>query len=202
VELLWVRHGEPERIAPGSGAPADPALTARGRDQAERIAAWLAVEQVDVVLSSPQRRARETAEPIARAHGLEIQIVEGLVEYDAQSDSYIPMEELRATNDPHLTAMYEGRWEEFGAESTATFRARVADTVDEVVTAHPGRRVVAVCHGGVINVALALILGLDRHLWFEPHYTSLSRVIASRRGVRSVASVNERAHLDARRDPR
>ncbi len=200
MDLLWVRHAEPERIAPGTGVPADPALTARGREQAERLAAWLALEPIDVVLSSPQRRAIETAEPIARAHGLEVQVVEGLVEYDVQSDSYIPMEELRATNDPHLSAMYEGRWEEFGAESTETFRLRVATTLDEVVAAHPGRRVVAVCHGGVINVALAVVLGLDRHLWFDPHYTSLSRMVASRTGVRSLASLNERAHLVARRE--
>jgi broad specificity phosphatase PhoE len=201
MDLLFVRHAEPERIAPGSGVPADPALTARGREQAERLAAWLALEPIDVVLTSPQRRAVETAEPIARAHGLQVEVVEGLMEYDAHSDSYIPMEELRSTNDPQLSAMYEGRWEEFGAESTESFRARVATTLDEVVSAHPGRRVVAVCHGGVINVALAVVLGLDRHLWFEPHYTSLSRLVASRTGVRSLASLNERAHLDARREP-
>jgi len=200
MHLLWVRHGEPERIAPGRGVPADPALTARGREQAERLAAWLAYEPVDVVLSSPQRRALETAAPIARAHGISVEVVQGLTEYDAQSDQYIPMEELRATNDPQLTAMYEGRWEEFGAESAAAFRARVASTVDEIVAAHPGRRVVAVCHGGVINVAFALALDIDRHLWFEPHYTSLSRMIASRSGVRSLASLNERAHLDGRRE--
>jgi 2,3-bisphosphoglycerate-dependent phosphoglycerate mutase len=200
MDLLWVRHAEPERIAPGTGVPADPPLTARGRDQAERLAAWLAVEPIDVVLSSPQRRAIETADPIARAHGLDVQVVAGLVEYDVQSDSYIPMEELRATDDPKLAAMYEGRWEEFGGESTEAFRARVAATLDEVVAAHPGRRVVAVCHGGVINVALAVVLGLDRHLWFDPHYTSLSRMVASRTGVRSLASLNERAHLVARRD--
>jgi len=200
MDLLWVRHGEPARVAPGSGVPANPGLTERGRDQAQRLAAWLAVERVDVVLSSPQRRAVETAQPIARAHGVEVQLAPGLTEYDAQSDSYIPMEELRATNDPHLHAMYEGRWEEFGAESTETFRARVAATLDEIVAAHPGRRVVAVCHGGVINVAMAIVLGLDRHLWFEPHYTSLSRMVASRTGVRSLTSLNERAHLEARRE--
>ena len=200
MDLLWVRHAEPERIAPGTGVPADPRLTARGREQAERLAAWLALEPIDVVLSSPQRRAIETAEPVARAHGLDIRIVEGLVEYDVQSDSYIPMEELRATRDPQLAAMYEGRWEDFGAESTETFRSRVEATLDEVVAAHPGRRVVAVCHGGVINVALAVVLGLDRHLWFDPHYTSLSRMVASRTGVRSLASLNERAHLVARRE--
>jgi 2,3-bisphosphoglycerate-dependent phosphoglycerate mutase len=200
MDLLWVRHGEPERVAPGSGAPANPGLTERGRDQAQRLAAWLAVEPIDVVLSSPQRRAVETAQPIALAHGLDVRLTHGLTEYDAQSDSYIPMEELRATNDPHLTAMYEGRWEEFGAESTETFRARIAATLDEVVAAHPGKRVVAVCHGGVINVAMAIVLGLERHLWFEPHYTSLSRMVASRTGVRSLASLNERAHLEARRE--
>ena len=63
MDLLWVRHGEPERIEAGTGVPADPALTERGRDQAERLAQWLATEPIDVILSSPQRRARETAEP-------------------------------------------------------------------------------------------------------------------------------------------
>jgi len=201
MDLLWVRHGEPERIAAGTGVPADPALTARGREQAERLAQWLASESIDVVLSSPQRRARETAEPIARVHGLEVQVTNGLMEYDSQSDSYIPMEELRATNDPQLSAMYEGRWEDFGAEPAELFRTRVASSMDEIVAAHPGRRVVAVCHGGVINVAFAIALELDRHLWFEPHYTSLSRMVASRTGVRSVASINERGHLDGRREP-
>ncbi|MFM8973933.1 MAG: histidine phosphatase family protein [Actinomycetota bacterium] len=71
MEILWIRHAEPERIESGSGVPADPALTAAGRAQAERLAAWLAGEQIDVVYASPQRRARETAAPIAAAHGLD-----------------------------------------------------------------------------------------------------------------------------------
>src|SRR3989442_15884132 len=109
MALLWVRHAARERIAPGTGFPADQSLTARGREQAERLAAWLALEPIDVVLSSPQRRAIETAEPVARAHGLDVQVVVGLGEYDVQADSYIPMEELRATGDPRLAPLYEGR---------------------------------------------------------------------------------------------
>jgi len=200
MDLLWVRHAEPERIAPGTGVPANPSLTGRGRAQAERIAAWLAHEPVDAVLSSPQQRAVETADPIATAHGLTTEIVEGLVEYDVQADHYIPMEEMRANNDPRLQAMIEGRWQEFGGESPELFRARVAGAIDEIVAAHPGERVVAVCHGGVINVALALVLGLDRHLWFDPQYTSLSRMRASRSGVRSIVSINEHGHLEATRE--
>jgi 2,3-bisphosphoglycerate-dependent phosphoglycerate mutase len=200
MDLLWVRHAEPERIAPGSGEPANPSLTERGRRQAQRLADWLALEHIDRILSSPQRRAIETAEPIADAHGLKIEVVEGLVEYDVQSDHYIPMEELRATNDPRLRDMMEGRWETFGGESPEVFRNRVSATVDQLIADHPGERVVAVCHGGVINVALALVLELDRLLWFDPHYTSLSRMVASRTGVRSLASLNENAHLLARRE--
>ena len=200
MELVFVRHAEPERIAPGSGQPANPSLTASGKEQAQRLADWLALEHVDAVLSSPQQRALETAQPVAAAHGLTVDIVDGLVEYDVQSDHYIPMEELRATNDPRLAAMMEGRWESIGGESPETFAARIRETLDAVIADHPGERVIAVCHGGVINVALAIVLELDRLLWFDPHYTSVSRVVASRNGVRSLASLNSNAHLIARRE--
>ena len=69
-----------------------------------------------------------------------------------------------------------------------------------LIARFPGKRVVAVCHGGVINVALGSVLGVAQPLWFEPGYTSLSRMIASRTGIRSVASLNELAHLEAKRE--
>jgi 2,3-bisphosphoglycerate-dependent phosphoglycerate mutase len=200
VDLILVRHAEPERIEGGGGVPANPRLTARGKEQAQRLADWLAHEQIDVVLSSPQQRAIDTAEPVAHAHGLPISVVEGLVEYDVQSDSYIPVEEMMASKDPRMQAMIQGDWEELGGESTETFRTRVAVALDEIIAGYPGQRVVAVCHGGVINVALAGVLGMDQHLWFHPHYTSVSRIAASRAGVRSIRSINENAHLEATRD--
>ena len=123
MEIVWVRHAEPERIETGTGVPANPPLTADGRVQAERVASWLAAERVDIVVSSPQRRARETAAPIAAAHGLAVEIVEGLVEFDVQADHYIPMEELRAAKDERWTAMLEGRWGEFGGEEPDDFVA-------------------------------------------------------------------------------
>lgn len=189
------------RIGSGEsgGRPADPPLTPRGIQQAEQLADWLAHERVDAVLSSPQRRARETAAPVARAHGIEVEIVKGIVEYDVQADHYIPVEEMKANRDPRWFAMIEGRWTDFGGDSPDDFRERVVQSIDEIIGRFAGRRVVAVCHGGVINVALATILGIDRLLWFDPHYTSVSRVVASRDGVRSVESLNERAHLEATR---
>lgn len=197
MDLVIVRHAEPIRIdaSETKGAVADPQLTIRGHEQAARLAAWLAHERFDVLRVSPKRRARETAVPVAAALGLTPVIDNELVEYDRYADHYTPIEEMRAGNDPRLRAMIEGRWEELGGEPPDVFRARIAGAIDNIIEAHAGQRVLAICHGGVVNLALAIVAGLDRHLWFEPGYTSISRIIASRSGVRSVVSINETGHL-------
>lgn len=200
MELLLVRHAEPVRVEPGGGAPADPGLTELGHEQARRLAAWLVHERIDHVVTSPLRRSRETAAPVAAAHGLEPEVVEGLTEYDARADFYIPIEELRRTRDDRWTAMLEGRWEVFGGSDPESFRRRVVPAVEELVERFPGGRVAVVCHGGVINVYAAHVLDLDRFLWFEPAYTSVTRIVASRSGPRSLASLNETGHLLGDRD--
>lgn len=204
MDLVIVRHAEPVRVGADetNGQAADPGLTERGHAQARRLAAWLAHEPVDAVLVSPKRRAIETAAPAAATLGMATKIDAGIIEYDAAAPDYIPMEELRASDDPRFRAMVEGRWHEFGGEPPEEFRARLERWLDETVAEHAGGRVLAVCHGGVVNVLLAIVLGLDRHLWFEPAYTSISRVRASRQGVRSIVSLNETAHLVATRDAR
>jgi 2,3-bisphosphoglycerate-dependent phosphoglycerate mutase len=202
MDLVLVRHAEPIRIGPeeSGGQAVDPELTGRGLEQAVRLGAWLSGEPVHHVVSSPLRRALETARPVADAHGLKIETIDGLREWDANADHYIPMEELRETKDDRWQAMVEGRWEEYGGENPEVFRSRIVSVLDAVVDAHPGETVVVVCHGGVINVYLAALLGLPHHLWFDPGYTSISRVRAARRGPRSLASLNELAHLSATKD--
>lgn len=195
MDLLLIRHAEPVRVEAETGI-ADPPLTETGREQARSLTAWLAAEHVDHVVTSPLRRARETAEPVAAHFGLEPEVVDGIAEFDAEAASYIPIEELRANRDPRLLAMAEGRWEELGSMvEPESFRDGAVATVDGIAAAHPGKRVAVVCHGAVINVYLGDVIGTPRLLWFEPHYTSVSRVIVSRTGIRTVRSVNEAAHL-------
>lgn len=199
MDLLLIRHGEPVRIAESEG-PADPPLSPRGIVQAERLAVWLADERLDAMWSSPMRRARETAEPIARHHGLDVVIDDELAEFDREATSYIPYEELKATNDPQYRAMITDRLHEMEVDGPA-FQSGVVRAFERVIEANPGRTVAVTCHGGVINAYLAHILGIDRILWFAPDYTSISRVAASRRGIRSVVSVNETAHLRGLHEP-
>ncbi len=201
MELLLVRHGEPVRIEAGEvDGPADPQLTERGRDQATRLAAWLAADGVDAIVTSPLRRARETAAPLAAALGIEPEVDAGLSEYDATAGHYIPIEELREKKDERWYATIEGRWADVGGVDPHEFQRQVVPAFDALIERHAGQRVAVMTHGGVINVFLAHVLGIERLLWFHPEYTSISRVHASRTGSRSVATVNETAHLVASRD--
>jgi probable phosphoglycerate mutase len=201
VELILIRHAEPVRAAAPVGGRADPELTAEGRAQAQRLADWLRDEKLAAIWSSPQRRARETAEPLSRLHGLPVGVDEDLAEYDRQLSDYVPIEELRASHHPRWQAMVAGRWDEIASVDLPTFRARVRAAMERHIEACPGGRVAVVCHGGVINVYVGLVLGIERPLWFEPGYTSVSRIAASRSGVRSVVSLNGTAHLRAASTP-
>lgn len=198
MELVLVRHAQPVRVEGGSG-PADPGLTPEGHEQAERLGAWLAVERPDVVLTSPLRRASETAAPLTRRLGVDAVTVPGISEYDATADAYIPMEELREAKDDRWYATIEGRWADVGGIDPHVFQAQVVPAVDAIIESNPGRRIVAVTHGGVLNVYLAHVLASPKLLFFHPEYASISRVRAARGGPRSVVTLNETAHLWARR---
>lgn len=201
MRLLLIRHGEARRVESETGI-ADPPLTETGHQQARRLAAWLKAEQIDHVAVSPLRRAGQTAAPMADQFGLEPEVIPALAEFDAGASSYIPMEELRATRDPRLHAMIEGRWGELGSLAEPEgFRRSVVAALDGLAGSHPGAQVAVVCHGAVINAYLGDVIGTPRFLWFEPHYTSISRVLVSRTGIRSIESVNESAHLRTDRDP-
>lgn len=193
MELLLVRHGLPLRITDAEG-PADPPLAPGGIDQAEALARWLvAAGGVDAVWASPLRRAAETAAPLARQLGLEVRTDDDLAEYDRHSSHYVPMEELK--EDDYWLEQVTAEWDALEANAPA-FRGQVTGVVDRIVAAHPGQRVAVVCHGGVINAYVGGLLGTDRVLFFEPRYTSISRVFASRQGDRTLHSLNEAPHLD------
>lgn len=201
MELVLVRHAEPVRVETGSvDGPADPGLTTRGREQAERLGAWLAADGIDAVVTSPLRRARETAAPLAAALGLDPVVDAGVSEYDAASGEYIPIEELRAAKDERWYATIEGRWADVGGIDPHAFQRQVVPAVEAIVERHPGQRVAVVSHGGVVNVYLAHVLGIANLLWFHPEYTSISRVLGARSGERSIGSINETAHLVATHD--
>lgn len=194
MELLLIRHALPVRIE-GATGPADPPLAELGRRQADALAEWLADEPLDAIYTSPLRRAIETAAPLASRHGIVTIVEDDLAEFDREADSYVPIEELKAEDDPRWHQMVAGEWSNDGTVDPGAFAAGVIAGVERIIAAHSGQTVAIVAHGGVVNVYLAHILGTTRPMFFEPAYTSISRVLAARSGQRQVRSVNETAHV-------
>ena len=192
MDLIIIRHGLPISVT-GAEGPADPHLTDTGRDQAERMAAWLQDEPVDAIYCSPMNRARETAAPLALLKGLEVYYCDGLAEIDQFSAEYIPLEELRVTNYELWRRRMKESW--FGEQDPKEFRLTVVQTIEQIVTDNAGRRIAIVCHGGVINAWGSHTLGLDDVYFFQPTYTSINRFAAARSGERTVVTLNEAAHL-------
>lgn len=194
TELLLVRHGLP------MAGVFDPGLSPEGAAQAERAAAWLAHEHLDALYSSPFRRARETVAPLERLSGMTATVLDDLREWDTDvSHPYTPPEQIQR-DDPRSVALSEGRYEDFVPDlDWDAFRARAVRAMDTILDAHPGERVAAVCHGGIINTYLATMLGLPTMFWFHPGYTSVSRVRRMPGGRLVLHSVNETAHLIAER---
>jgi probable phosphoglycerate mutase len=196
VELILVRHSLPERVELDAGR-ADPPLSPRGREQAERVAAWLADERIDAVYASTMRRAIETAEPFARRIGTEIALEEGIVEFDRHTSKYVPMEELKAEDYAAWRAFVDGGYTT--GVDIHQFHATVVNALERLIAANPSRRIAVFCHGGVINVWTAHVLGITPSLFFEPAYTSVHRYLCARSGERNLVSLNETGHLRSAR---
>ena len=192
VELWLIRHALPLRID-GGDAPADPGLAIEGSEQADLLASWWAPFGADYVYASPMRRAQETAAPIAAALKAKVTTVEGLKEFDAHLSTYIPIEELRADEVAWKAAV--DAWVSPEAETERqAFRSKVVEAIDAIAADHGGQRVAVVCHGGVINAYLSHVLAMPATIFFEPAYTSVSRVIHNGSN-RQLVSVNETPHL-------
>lgn len=199
MELLIVRHAQPERTEAGPGG-ADPSLSPMGRRQAAALADWLARNPrklPDRVLSSSMRRAQETASAVADRCQAELEIDPRLTEFDLGAKEYVPLELAGDDVLAHVvTALDTGVWgdHKFDPEE---FRQRVQAGFDDILRDSDARRVIVVCHGGVLNSYLSGVVGRPHGVFFMPRYTSVSRVHAGVDGHVRLRSLNELPHASS-----
>lgn len=197
TELLLIRHALPESHVHSPG------LSEEGVEQARRLGSWLKGADVDVLVTSPMRRAVETGQIISDQMGRDIDgTVEDLREWDTDMppEAYVAIEEM-GPMDPRAVAIAEGRYDDFVPDlDRDACRRRVTGALEEVFERWPVGRVAAVCHGGTLNAAIGTVLGVPALFWVNPGFTSVSRLRRMSGGRTVVVSVNETAHLYASRD--
>jgi len=161
VKLLLVRHAVPVDDARGRCyGRLDLGLSPEGEAQAAELVRALEGAQLDAVVSSPARRAVDTALPLAEPRGLEVEILDGLGELDFGEFEGKTYDEIAATH-PELYA----RWMEEptsvrfpGGESYDDLRRRAEAVVAHLREAYAGQCVVVVTHGGVVRAVVAGML--------------------------------------------
>lgn len=181
TEFIIVRHGDP-----ATGGVEDPPLSDLGRRQAEATAAALAGTAMAALYVSPLLRARQSAEPLALATGLEPVVEERIAEFD-QGQIYFSEKHAAEMDAKTMLAKME-------ALKSPEFRDRVLAGFDAIGAAHPDDTVAVVCHGGVISILVAAAV-YNQSLLFLPEYGSVSRVRSHGGGLRSLVSFNETSWL-------
>lgn len=164
TRLCLVRHGETDWNAQRRiQGQIDIPLNAAGRRQAQATAAGVAGAGFDAVYSSDLGRALETAAPIAAALGMALKRQPGLRERHYGRMQGLTSAEARERF-PDLHAAYAARDPHHdlgGGEPLSEFARRVAASLQALVAAHPGGTLLAVSHGGVLDVAHRLATGRD-----------------------------------------
>jgi len=161
--LLLIRHGENDYSKMGKFAGRLPGvhLNERGMKQAEELGEALKDAPLKVVYSSPLERAMETAAPIARAHGLEVVMDEGLQEADVGKWEGISVRRAALTKQWKVVQNAPSRAAHPGGETFIQTQTRIVTALNAICARHKPRDVVAcVFHADPIKMAVAYYLGL------------------------------------------
>lgn len=200
--FLLLRHGEtaltPEKRFSGSGG-GDPELSEVGRSQAAAAAAALVERGVDVIVASPLKRCRETAEVVGARFGLGVEVDDGLRETHFGAWEGLTFKEVGARYPDDLKAWLgsSDAAPTGGGESFAEVAERVAEARDRLTAAYRGRTALLVSHVTPIKTLVRLALGAPAEAMFrmELAAASLTTVAYYADGNASVRCLNETAHL-------
>lgn len=155
TRICFVRHGETdwnaERRIQGQF---DIALNATGRAQALAAAFGLAHHAFAAIHASDLSRALQTAQAAATRLGMDVRIAPGLRERHYGIFQGLTAAE-GAVRFPAAHARYAARDPDYDfgtGESLRDFAARVIAGVDDLVRHHAGQTLLAVTHGGVLDI--------------------------------------------------
>jgi len=202
VRLILLRHGETEsnrqRLALGRE---DVPLNEKGRRQAAALGSSLDGVTVSAVFSSPLRRAVETAQPLAEARGLEVQVDEDLTEMAVGELEGLTPQELRDRYGDFLRQWFSteaGRLRMPGGESLQDVQDRAWAAIERLRERHPEDTVAVVTHNFTIHAILCRALGLPLANFRRFRHDLTAKAVLDVRQDRAVViSLNDTCHLEA-----
>jgi broad specificity phosphatase PhoE/ribonuclease HI len=197
---ILLRHGEtPLSVDKRFNGRGDAGLTEAGVAQARALAAYVTrLSTVDAVVTSPLRRARQTADVVAEALGLPVSEEAGFAETDFGQWEGRTLAEVRERWPAEIEAwLGSADVAPPGGESFATTAIRVRRARDGLLRRQPGGTVVVVSHVTPIKTLLRFALDAPPHSLFRMHLdlTGVSEVDWYADGPAVVRRMNDVSHL-------
>ncbi len=191
--VVYVRHGQTPTtgtVLPGRAGGLH--LADEGRSQAQAAAERIAaLKHVSAIYSSPLSRARETAAPIAKRVGLEVQVERGLLECDFGDWTGEKLATLMKLPEWKTVQRWPSGFRFPNGESFSEMQSRMTETTTRLRAANAGKTIVLVSHADPIKAAVADAMGthLDHFQRIVISPCSIS-VVAYGDGGPAVLSVN------------
>jgi broad specificity phosphatase PhoE len=159
-KLYLIKHAMPE-LDPNVPAP-DWRLGARGRALSELLAQKLGAYPLDVIVSSVEPKAIETAQIVAARLGKPFEIGEDLHEHERRNEPFTTRDNFEAR-----VAEFFAKPNELvlGSETANQAHARFANAIARVIEKHPQKNIAVVAHGTVISLFVARTQASPFEFW-------------------------------------
>jgi broad specificity phosphatase PhoE len=197
LKLILVRHGETswnrENRIQGQ---TDVELSDFGRIQADRLALSLKNEKFEAIVSSPLKRALETAKAIARFHPFDISLEKNLQELDHGDFESLTMQELQETHGNFLKAWLENpaSFQMPNGESLLQLQERTWKIIDLRLKTSIDTLVVS--HGMAIMSILCKIQNINLSQARKMFVNTASKtVVEFKNGQGTITLLNDTSHL-------
>ena len=195
--VLLIRHALAETTGKRlSGWMPGVHLSAKGREQAERLAERLAGVPIRAIYSSPLERCVETAEPLAASSGVDVTLRADLGEVRYGEWTNRPLAQLARTRLWKVVQSVPSRARFPGGESLLEVQERSVREIERILASHPKAVVAVFSHGDVIRLLVAHFSGLHPDLFqrlvIDPASVS---AIAAGNGAPRILKVNDTGGL-------
>lgn len=160
--LLLIRHGENEYLIKNKLPGHIPGihLNKRGNEQAELLAQSLSKLPIKAIYCSPLERAVETAQPLAKTMGMEIQIKPDLTDGDVGKWAGRSWKVLRRNKLWKIIQQNPSQFQFPAGESFVQIQERVVATLEAIVSVYKKEMIAVFFHADPIKLAVAHYLGL------------------------------------------
>ncbi len=201
TRFYLIRHGETDWNKQGIYQGwTDIELSQEGKRQAELLGKRFQNLPLNAIYVSPLKRAIATAEPVAKAKGISVQLDSHFKE--------INFGEWEGSSVPQLTEKYGEPFTNFfndpfshefpGEGSFDKVRQRSVEGFELLLEKHKGQSVGIISHGGLLRVLIMTIMGMDNSFYRKTWLTNTSITIIDvmENGSKLLLTLNDKAHLE------